>query len=65
MRILVTRFDLPRQEHKWEKEVGGRKIFNWDGAITLVNQGWMMIMAMTMIIMTMIMMMMLMMRKEV
>ena len=65
MRILVTRFDLPRQEYKWEKEVGGKKIFNWDGAITLVNQGWMMIMTMIMVMAMLIMMMMLMMRKEV
>ena len=57
MRILVTRFYLPRQEHKREKEVGGRKIFNWDGAITLVNQGWMMIMMTMTMIMTMPMMM--------
>ena len=65
MRILVTRFDLPRQENKWEKEVGGKKIFNWDGAITLVNQGWMMIMTMTMILVMLMMIMMLMMRKGV
>ena len=65
MRILVTRFDLPRQEHKWEKEVGGRKMLNWDGAITLVNQGWMMIMSMTMIMVMLVLIMMMIMRKEV